>query len=185
MRILAAAALVAGLGLSACGDPNFLSPATIENAETGVRLWAIQGTPVHLPSAWSIALRNRVRLDQGPNFDFAFDITDEGTPVLLPLGAFGLLQRTGNPGLFKTGREWGEITLAEVNGYVVADTIPIAVGDRLFARSALSAACANTFPLYAKLEIQAIDHTERSVSFRILTNSNCGYKGLEPGLPSR
>jgi len=185
MRIFPVLTLAAGIALGACGDPNFLGPAQSTNEITTVRLWAIQGTPIHLPSAWSVAFRTRIRLDQTADFDFAFDIDAAGRPVLLPLGTIGLPRTTGSPGLIPTPLTWDAITAAQVNGYVVDDTIPIAVGDRLFVRSAISTISSNTYPLYGKVEIQEIDLIERSVGFRILTNLNCGYKSLEPGLPAK
>lgn len=177
--------MVSALLLSACGDPNFLNPPTSENVIISARLWAIQGTPINLPSAWSVPSRIRIRLDQSPNFDFAFDIDPSGRPVLLPRGAFGLLEPTGNPGLLPTPKEWDEITVAVLNGYLTSDTIPITTGDRLYVRSASSGICFNSSPLYAKMQVMEIDLADRSVLFRILTDANCGYKGLELGLPTK
>lgn len=185
MPTRAALSLLLFLGLAACGDANLLNPPSSSNGEVTGTLWAIRGTPLYRPSAWSIAAEQPIRLDQTPSFDFAFDIDAAGRPVLLPLGVFGVLQRVGNPGLFQATKGWDEITLAEVNGYLVADTIPVAVGDRLYARSAISGNCFARFPLYAKIEIQSVDAVERTLGFRILSNLNCGYKGLEPGFPSQ
>lgn len=185
MRRFSLSVLVSALVLGACGDPNFLNPPTSDNAIISARLWAIQGTAIGLPSAWSVPLRTRIRLDQSPNFDFAFDITPGGTPILLPRGAFGLLEPTGNPGLLPTPKEWDEITVAVLNGYLTSDTIPITVGDRFYVRSSATGICFNSSPLYAKLQILEIDLTDRSVLYRILTNANCGYKSLELGLPTK
>jgi len=185
MPARAAVSLLLLLGLAACGEANLLNPPHSSNAERTSTLWAIRGTPLFQPSAWSIQFEEPVRLDQNPNFDFAFDIDDAGRAVLLPLGVFGVLQRAGNPGLFQAARPWDEILLAEVNGYLIADTIPVVVGDRLYARSAISISCFSRYPLYAKLEVQAIDAEQRTLTFRILSNLNCGYKGLEPGFPSK
>ncbi|MDZ4675166.1 MAG: hypothetical protein SGI84_11975 [Gemmatimonadota bacterium] len=185
MRRILLAVLVSAPLVGACSDPNFLNPPTSENIIISARLWAIQGTPINLPSAWSVPLRTRIRLDQSPNFDFAFDINPAGQPVLLPRGAFGLLEPTGNPGLLPTPKEWDEITLAVLNGYLTSDTIPIATGDRLYVRSSSTGICFNSAPLYAKMQILEIDLTDRSVLYRILTDANCGYKGLELGLPTK
>jgi hypothetical protein len=38
-------------------------------------------------------------------------------------------------------------------------------------------------PKYAKLEVLSFDEAARTVTFRILIDENCGFKGLEPGLP--
>jgi hypothetical protein len=39
--------------------------------------------------------------------------------------------------------------------------------------------------LYGKFEVLAIDTTARRVDLRVLVDQNCGYRGLEPGFPSR
>jgi hypothetical protein len=33
--------------------------------------------------------------------------------------------------------------------------------------------------------VLAVDDLARTVTFRILTDDNCGFKGLAPGLPDR
>jgi hypothetical protein len=38
---------------------------------------------------------------------------------------------------------------------------------------------------YAKLHVLAIDRAARRLDFEILTDINCGYRGLEPGVPKR
>jgi hypothetical protein len=38
---------------------------------------------------------------------------------------------------------------------------------------------------YAKLRVLAVDAAARRIDFEILVNTNCGYRGLEPGLPTR
>lgn len=185
MPRIALFSLLAGLGLAACGDPNFLNPPQFPNATTQVRLWAIQGTPVHFPSAWSIQAATRIRLDQSPNFDFAFDIDAAGRPVLLPQGIFGLLQQSGNAGLQRTQQPWDEILTARINGYQVADTISIDLNERFYVRSGAVSLCFNNLPFYAKIQILEIDLEDRSVLFQILSNLNCGYKSLEEGLPEK
>ena len=37
----------------------------------------------------------------------------------------------------------------------------------------------------AVIRFLGFDPVQRSVKFRILANVNCGYRGLEPGLPKR
>jgi hypothetical protein len=185
MRKLSWCLLLSGVGLAGCGDPNFLNPPTLENTVTSIRIWAIHGTPVHLPVAWHSPTASRVRFDQSAEFDFAFDIRPDGTPVLMPQGAFGLLQPAGNPGLRPTQLAWDDIKVAELSGYRVADTLAVAVGDRFYLRTATVAHCFNRLPFYGKLQVMEIDTAERSVLFRLLLNANCGYKGLEPGLPTQ
>jgi hypothetical protein len=60
--------------------------------------------------------------------------------------------------------------------------VPIAIGDRFVIRSRVT--CSLGVPKYAKLEIVNFDDVARTVSFRILIDDNCGFRGLEPGLPN-
>jgi hypothetical protein len=38
-------------------------------------------------------------------------------------------------------------------------------------------------PQYAKIEIIGLE--DNSLILKVLANTNCGYRGLEPGLPDR
>jgi len=40
-------------------------------------------------------------------------------------------------------------------------------------------------PYYAKMQVLFIDDAARAIRFRILTDINCGYRGLQPGLPTK
>jgi hypothetical protein len=172
--------------VQACGDPLSLSPAVFENREDTVTVWAATGTPVHLPSGYSIAGRTRVRLDQISSFDFIYDISPAGRRVFIPLAALVPTEGTsGTPGLQATATPFDNIALAEQLGYVVKDSIDAVRGQVYYARSTLDGTCALGIPYYAKLEVLSFDSEARSVTFRILTNINCGYRGLQHGLPKK
>src|ERR1051326_9604639 len=78
--------LAATTALGAC-DPLSLNPATIDNRVDSVRIWAVNGTPVSLPSGYDVTLRSRVRLHQVTTFDFVYAIAPDGGHVFLPLPA--------------------------------------------------------------------------------------------------
>ena len=186
MRALSWLALAA-LGLGAgCGDPNLLPPATFPNVVDTLTLHAVRGTPIHQPSGFAISTRRPVRLDIPVNLDFVFDLNDQGQPVFIPLAALGASASTFNPGFLKTSLPFDSITVAEVNGYVTADTVPIAPGERYYMRSRIdTGGCFLGLPFYGKLEVLSVDPDARTVRFRALVDVNCGYRGLLPGLPSR
>lgn len=182
---IAVGALCAALA-QACGDPLSLSPAVFDNREDTVTVWAATGTPIHLPSAYSIARRSRIRLDQTSTFDFIYDISPGGRRVFVPLAALVPTEGTaGTPGLQETTTPFNSITLAEQLGYVIKDSVEAVRGHVYYARSTLDGTCALGIPYYAKLEILSFDSAARSVTFRILTNINCGYRGLQHGLPKK
>ena len=183
--------LVLGTGaLSAaaagCGSELSLFPPVFENRTDTLQLWAATGTPVFRPSAYLISNRSAARLDQLSYFDFVYDITPSGEHVLLPLAAVAPTGRvSGNPGLLPTTTPYDSILVAEQTGYLTADTVPIRVGDIFYARSQPSPTCFLGIPYYAKLQIIAMNEPDRTIWIKVLSNINCGYRSLEPGLPER
>src|SRR5258706_15706493 len=79
---------------AACGNPNALT-AYISNKPDTVSLYALSGTPVALPSGYSIPARSAVRTDAASSFDFAFDIDTAGRGPLRPPRAPRLGQPSG------------------------------------------------------------------------------------------
>lgn len=170
--------------LGACSDPNSLPNAQVPNVVDTTTISALTGTPISEPSAFSVSIGQPVRTDLSAEFDFAYDMID-GAPVLLPRAALNF-PSDGRlpPGLLKADVAFDAMVEAESNGYLTRDTVAIAVGDRFYARSRVVCTSLGV-PLYGKVEILAIDTPARSVTFRFLTNENCGYIGLEPGIPEQ
>lgn len=183
MRILSL--LFAALVLAAaCGDPLGLPPPAIPNDTVTVSLYALSGTPVTTPSGYNIQFRGAVRTDAAPQgFDFAFDIDTAGRPVLLPTHALKLALGSG---IQLTTVPFDSITIAPTVNYnrdsaVVVDSNSVAL---LHSRP-LVCSFGITSIYYSKLVVLAIDTVARRIDFKILSNVNCGYRGLEVGLPRR
>jgi hypothetical protein len=87
------------------------------------------------------------------------------------------------PGFIRDSSTYDNITLAPLNGYVTSDTVVVEVGARYIARSRVVCTVPNV-PEYAKLEILSVDTLARVVTFKILADNNCGYRGLAPGVPT-
>lgn len=170
---------------AACSQ-NSLSPATLPNRVDTVTVGALVGTPITVPSGFSVAENQVVRTDQSSAFDFAYNVEpgSSGRRVFLPLGVLGLGSNgTADPGLQLTAQAFDAITIAESNGYLTRDTIPVAVGNVFFVRSRVVCTSLGV-PQYAKLEILAFPDSV-TVRFRVLTDNNCGYRGLQPGVPTK
>ena len=184
MHPIRVAAFAAILAAHACGDPNDLPDAQDENVVDTVTISALTGTPIRLPSAYSISDRAPIRTDLSAQFDFAFDmIPPTNVAALLPRAALGFpSEGSQQPGLQETEDGFADIREALLNGYVTRDTIPVAVGERYLARSRVICSSLGV-PLYAKFEVLAIDEVARTITFQILVDRNCGYIGLAPGLP--
>jgi hypothetical protein len=172
--------LALGIGCSDSSGPI----ATIENFERTDTLWALVGTPVSTPSGYSVSGKQRVRTDLSVDFDFAYNVETSGEHVFLPRAALGIDTATAaKPGFQLRNESFEAITVAPSNGYITDVPVPIAPGQRYVVRSRIT--CEIGVPRYAKMEILSFDDVTGIVSFRILTNDNCGFRSLEPGVPSR
>jgi hypothetical protein len=170
-------------GTAACSDNTGLPDPTITNVERSETIYALVGTPVSTPSAYAIEGNRQVRTDLSTDFDFAYNLEPDGSHVFLPRATLGIdSAATVNPGLLARSETFEGITTAPSNGYITDQPVPIAVGDRYVVRGRVTCVSLG-LPKYAKLEITGFDDVARTVSFRVLTDDNCGFKGLQPGLP--
>ena len=173
---------------AACGDPLGLPAPAIGNRTDTVSLYALSGTPVTSPSVYIIGFRQVARSDQSATgFDFAFDIDTAGRPVLLPTGALGLPRASG---IQRTLHTFDSVTVAPAGGYQSDSAMVVDSNEVMILHSRpLVCSFGITSIYYAKLHVLAIDTTSgpngRRIDFEILNNVNCGYRGLEPGLPKR
>ncbi len=171
---------------AACGDPLGLLPAAISNRTDTVSLYALSGTAIAQPSAYEmIVFRRAVRTDQVAEFDFAFEIDSAGRALLLPTGALHLGRASG---IQTVDMPFDSVRFPPNGNYqldsaVVVDSNDVAV---IHSRT-LTCSFGLAAVLFAKLHVLAIDTTSgpngRRIDFEILANYNCGYRGLEPGLP--
>jgi hypothetical protein len=175
--------LAAAIALSACGDPNALPDPQTPNVVDTISISALTGTPIQLPSALSLPGPRGVRTDLSADFDVAFDILGT-TPVLLPRAALHFPASGLQPGLQRPGVAFADVKEAVSNGYTTQDTLQIAVGDVFMARSRVVCSSLGV-AIYGKMRILEIDPVARTVTFEVLADQNCGYVGLEPGLPNK
>ncbi|HET6837289.1 MAG TPA: hypothetical protein VFH24_04545 [Gemmatimonadales bacterium] len=167
---------------AACSDDNGLPDATLNNVERTETLYALVGTPITTPSAYALEGNRRIRTDVSIDFDFAYNVEADGRHVFVPSAVLGISQSSVNPGFQARTETFEGIREAPSNGYITDRVVPIAVGERYVVRSRIT--CVNIgVPKYGKIEILSFDDVARTVAFRILTNDNCGFKSLEPGLP--
>jgi hypothetical protein len=170
------------LWVAACSDNSGLPPATLTNVERSDTLYSLIGTPVATPSGYAVDGGRRVRTDQSDAFDFAYNVEPDGRRVFIPRAALGIdTSNTANPGFQRRTESFEAITSAPSDGYVSDTIVPIEVGERYVVRGRIT--CSIGVPKYAKLEILGFDDVAKTVNFRILIDDNCGFRGLEPGLP--
>lgn len=164
-----------------CSDANSLPDSSLNNIVDTVVLGALQGTPIQTASAYAVDL-GAVRTDVSTDFDFAYNVEPSGRRVFLPRKVLGLTSATGaEPGLQAASSTFDEIKIAPSNGYTTDSAVPVEIGQRWLVRSRI--VCNIGVPQYSKLEILSFE--DSTVRFKALADNNCGYKGLEPGLPDR
>jgi hypothetical protein len=181
LKALAALALA---GAVACGPTNTLPAASINNVVDTVTLGAIVGTPLTVPSGFSVALGRVVRTDIESNFDFVFDVDTVGGPLFLT--AYLLRIPSASPlqaGFILSTVAFDSMISAPLNGYVTNLPASAAVGKTYYMRSTMVCTSLSS-ALYGKLEVLDYDSVNKEVTFRTLVDSNCGYHSLIPGRPT-
>jgi hypothetical protein len=174
---------VLALLVVACGDTSNLPAPAFPNKVDTVSLFALRGTDITQPSAYTLDVALPVRTDQTTALDFAFDFDSLGTPALFPTGAInlGLLS-----GLQRSATRFDAITLAPTGGYTFDKPITLDTGTVVLVRSRPTQCLFGvTVSFYAKVRVLGVDSTARRVDFEILVDQNCGYRGLAPGLPKQ
>lgn len=171
--------------VQACSDPNELAPASDRNFVDTLSLFALSGTPVQSPSGYSVP-DGPVRTDRTTSFEFAYDVVianNDTTHYFLPQAVLDLqVNNQVNPGLQRRADGFDQIVEAPSNGYVTTDSLVVDSGQVFVVRSRL--VCGIGVSLYAKIEILKFVDSTRTVDFKVLANTNCGYKRLTPGFPS-
>jgi hypothetical protein len=169
--------------ITACNASYTLPPATMAPDTGTVTLWALTGTDLSLPSAYSLEPWPPivVRTDRSSAFDFAFDIQldslGDTSAVLLPRAAMGLY---ADGGLQISQEPFDSIKIAPTGGYQDSLPVPLQVGTVVLAASrSLTCNFGFVYPIYGKFLVTALDLTARSVTFSVLVDSNCGYRGLQ------
>lgn len=179
--ILAGLALVATV--AACSNDDLADPS-LENEILVDTIGALRSTAVSVPSGFNVAGRRTVRVDLGGLFDFLYDYDSTGTPNFYPAEAAGVRSpSSSNPGLMKSDVPFDSITIAPSNGYILDAPLAVDSGDVFLMRSTIT--CPIGVPQYGKLEVLQIDTVAHTIIFRHLIDANCGYRGLEEGLPER
>jgi len=180
LSLIAAALLVA-----ACGTDVNLAPASIPNVVDTFTIGSLRGSPVSIPSAYSVADGRVVRTDITAAFDFAYNVEASGRHAFLTLEVMRLSTTQGSgPGLQYTSKTFDQLTQAPSNDWITGDTIVVDPGTVLLLRSRIICGGLGV-PLYGKLEVLSINDTpgNQTITFKALSNENCGYKSLAPGLP--
>jgi hypothetical protein len=183
MRLLGVVGAVASAALSACDDPLNLVQATAVNTVDTATIYALRGTAVVLPSGYDVPSESPARTDVVA-FDFAFDLSEAGQSLIYPAGSLGL---TRGPGLQKVTEAFDVVQSAPLTGYNDSLAVNVVAGDVFVVRSRpyiVGCELTGELPRYGKFRVISVDPTARSLTLETLVNRNCGYRSLQPGLPT-
>ena len=170
--------------IAACGD-SLGTLASAANKVDTVSIYALSKTPVSTPSGYYMAQGIVVRTDGFIPFDFAFDIDSTGRGLLLPTGPLKLGRLSG---LQISALPFDSIRIAPTGRYQLDSAVVVDSNSVAIAQSR-PVVCLNGLPgvYYAKLHVLSIDTTSaptgRHLKMEILDDTNCGFRGLQIGLP--
>ena len=189
LRISAMCAAVTAAALlsaaSSCGDPTAIK-AQFDTDSAHVEVFAVNGTSPTLPSAIRTRSILPVRVGNDFNFDVAWDIGPGGeviayTPRMLANELVG----TRTVGLLLAEGPFEALTKAPVNGYKY-DSLLTVPGDKLLLVDVIDPTCNISIlgpNIRSKIQIDSVNLERRAIYLRVLSNPNCGFRDLTPGLP--
>ncbi len=182
------------VAIASCGNPYALPPATLPTDERVVYMYALTGTPVNTASAFNTITGLEVRTDASNDFDIAFDVvpdtshglggtTGDSVFAVFPAGALGFAQ---DPGVQLSKTPYDSLKVAPSTGYTIDHAVKLDSGAVVLVASR-SQTCnyGLSSHLYAKFRVDAVDMVARKLSLTMLTDPNCGYRGLGAGVPTQ
>ncbi len=175
------------LVVAACDNPLALPPATDGSVIDTFTLGALRGTPITTPSGYNLLFRQLARTDRGSEpFDFAFDIDPDNTPLIFTTGALGL---GASSAIQMSNRSFADIRVAPLDDYERDSTLAVGVDSIFIIRSTPTTfGCVifiGALPRYGKFRVLEVDLNARQITLEGLVNVNCGYRSLDPGLPTQ
>ena len=186
-RLPAMIAAVVGItAASSCGDPTAIK-AQFPTSQDTLEVFALNGSPVTLPSA--IRTRNMQVVRVGPDFSFdiAWDINAQGEAVVYTVRAVASeLAGARRVGLRLADPPFEAVTEAPTGGYKYDSSLVVPVNKVLLVDtfdptcSAFSILGQN---IRSKIQLDSVVPSRRTLYMRIFVNPNCGFKDFTPGIP--
>lgn len=189
LRLAIIGTLCIAAGLSACGDPVALKATNPTTTDT-LTVYALAGTPPSLPSALAIPSRQAVRVDGFGGFDVAFDINSAGQAVVYPVNLVVTASGGGRVvGIQKVSGSFESVMAAPRTGYKVDSAVVVNPGEVLAIEAQHNGSgdvCGFQLSpyVYAKITIDNINRAVRTLSLRLVTSLNCGFRSFADGIPT-
>ena len=187
-RLAVIAAGLTAAFISACGDPTGLKASLLNSVDT-LSVFALSGTPPNYPSGLAFLSHQSVHVDGFGAFDIAFDINADGNAVVYPVK---LIVASGSPrpvAMQKIGEAFDSVAEAPKTGYQSDSALVALPGETIIVQSAHNAAAdlcqfAINPNIYAKIGVDSVNLTSRTIYFRMGLDPNCGFRSFAEGLPT-
>jgi hypothetical protein len=183
--ILAAAAAVLCAGCGALSAPK----AQFPNTATDITVYALNGAPASTPAGINFLTGSPVAVDNNLQFNVALDIDSAGQIVVYPARQVANgLSSVIRIGLQKISTPYDSYTIATKNGYTPDSTLVVPVGTTVGINVYDTSTC-TVYSLgssyYGKFVVDSINPSLRAMYVRLVSDPNCGYVSLVPGIPSK
>jgi len=177
--------------VAACDSTTGVDASYSVYSRDSATVYAINGSPDNAPNALSlfggVVGSSLVPASGSFNFDLAFDVDDQGRPVLLP--ARTVASNFASPhsvGLQVVSQSYDELTRAPDKGYRMDSTLVVSIGQVIAIQSFYGTACTSFYQtpvIYGKLVVTDVDPSARTLTLKYTADPNCGYRSLTSGVP--
>jgi len=164
--------------------PKALYPVSIDT----FRVVALNGTSAEAQSGVRLLTASTTVPDFSQAFDFALDIDADGKVVLLPRSKVMTctsICQLGVKVIPTDSVEFDKLYDAPKAGYTYDSVTTIPVGATVaFVTKDIFCQQSNisTYDLYAKMIVDSVHMSDRSLFVRLVSDPNCGFRGLVPGI---
>ncbi len=174
-----------------CGACGALKPpkAQFSTMSSSPIVFALNGGPPATPAGIDFLTAAAARVDANFYFNVALDIDSAGNIVIYPARrvANGLSSAI-SVGLQPVPGSFADYLQARKSGYTFDSTLVVPVG-QVVAVNVLDATTCTVYSLgssyFAKFVVDSIDLAHRAMYTEVVSDPNCGYVSLGPGIPTK
>ena len=174
--------------ISACGDPTGLKASLLNSIDT-LSVFALSGTPPNYPSGISFLSGQPIHVDGFALFDVAFDINADGNAVIYPVGLVVASPSSRPVAMQKISLPFESVAEAPKDGYQSDSALVALPGETIVVQSAHNSSAdlcqfALNPNIYAKIAVDSVTLSSRTIYLRMGLDPNCGFRSFEEGVPT-
>ena len=184
LRRLVLLAILPVAAAVACQDA-YAPKALSEVGADTLRLRALTGTPIDAHSAVHLLSGSEFIPGVTDLFDFALDLDANGKVVIIPRTKVVTCTSLCQLGIGFPSTPYDSLWDAPERGYVYDSVKTVSVGQTVaFVTKDVNCLPSNisTYDVYAKMIIDSVHMDDRSIYARMVSDPNCGFRGLVPGV---